>query len=59
MKSVAAFKSNTSQAICLPKDVALPESTKRGKQCNAKIHAGYQYRDLQDEETAGIGSCSV
>ena len=29
MKSVAVFKSNTSQAICLPKDVALPESIKR------------------------------
>ena len=29
MKSVAAFKSNTSQAICLTKDVALPESIKR------------------------------
>ena len=28
MKSVAAFKSNTSQAICLPKDVALPKSIK-------------------------------
>ena len=29
MKSVAVFKSNTSQAIRLPKDVALPESVKR------------------------------
>ncbi len=29
MKSVAVFKSNTSQAICLPKDVALHESIKR------------------------------
>ena len=29
MKSVAVFKSNTSQAICLPRDVALPESIKR------------------------------
>ena len=29
MKNVAAFKSNTSQAICLTKDVALPESIKR------------------------------
>jgi len=29
MKSGAVFKSNTSQAIRLPKDVALPESVKR------------------------------
>ena len=29
MKSVAVFKSSTSQAIRLPKDVALPESIKR------------------------------
>ena len=29
MKSVAVFKSSTSQAIRLPKDVALPESVKR------------------------------
>ena len=29
MKSSALFKSNTSQAIRLPKDVALPESVKR------------------------------
>ena len=29
MKSGAVFKSNTSQAICLPKDVTLPESVKR------------------------------
>ena len=29
MKSGAFFKSNTSQAIHLPKDVALPESVKR------------------------------
>ena len=29
MKSGAVFKSNTSQAICLPKDVALPESVKK------------------------------
>ena len=29
MKSVAVFKSSTSQAICLPKDVALHESIKR------------------------------
>ena len=28
MKSGAVFKSNTSQAIRLPKDVALPESVK-------------------------------
>ena len=29
MKSVAVFKSSTSQAIRLPKDAALPESVKR------------------------------
>ena len=29
MKSGAAFKSNTSEAIRLPKDAALPESVKR------------------------------
>ena len=29
MKSGAVFRSNTSQAIRLPKDVALPESIKR------------------------------
>jgi antitoxin VapB len=29
VKSGAVFKSNTSQAIRLPKDVALPESVKR------------------------------
>ena len=29
MKSGAVFKGNTSQAIRLPKDVALPESVKR------------------------------
>ena len=29
MKSVAVFKSSTSQAIRLPKNVALPESIKR------------------------------
>ena len=29
MKSGAVFKSNNSQAIRLPKDVALPESVKR------------------------------
>jgi len=29
MKSGAVFKSNTSQVIRLPKDVALPESVKR------------------------------
>ena len=29
MKSGAVFKSNTSQAIRLPKDVAMPESVKR------------------------------
>ena len=29
MKSGAVFKSNTSQAISLPKDLALPESVKR------------------------------
>ena len=29
MKSGAVFKSNTSQAIRLPKDVALPKSVKR------------------------------
>ena len=29
MKSGAVFKSNTSQAIRLPKDVVLPESVKR------------------------------
>ncbi len=29
MKSGAVFKSNTSQAVRLPKEVALPESVKR------------------------------
>ena len=93
MKSGAVFKSNTSQAIRLPKDVALPESVKRvdiipvgcgrlivpagegwdswfdeegvtddfmasreqptvrsWKRCSAEVHAGYQHRDLYDEE---------